>query len=128
MLQCRYEKPFNQKVKNAILLSGDSASYMDSNEGKIVLPSMYVVYQAHIDLRYPMHLHPTLEGENGPEIEKYNAKTCWKGFNVCMSWAFIKSREKRICMIIKILEPIQDILRFKLSLPKSTVKKKHLEK
>lgn len=74
-----------------------------------------------------MHLHPTLEGENGPEIEKYNAKTCWKGFNVCMSWAFIKSREKRICMIIKILEPIQDILRFKLSLPKSTVKKKHLK-
>lgn len=45
-----------------------------------------------------------------------------------MSWAFIKSREKRICMIIQILEPIQDILRFKLSLPKSTVKKKHLEK
>lgn len=45
-----------------------------------------------------------------------------------MSWAFIKSRGKRICMIIKILEPIQDILRYKLSLPKSTVKKKTFRK
>lgn len=53
-----------------------------------------------------MYLYFILEGENGFEIEKYNVKICWKGFNVCMSWVFIKFGEKRICMIIKILELI----------------------
>lgn len=47
-----------------------------------------------------------IRGGKGFEIEKYNVKICWKGFNVCMSWVFIKFREKRICMIIKILELI----------------------
>lgn len=33
---------------------------MDSNEGKFALPSIHVIYQAHIQLS---HLHATLEGE-----------------------------------------------------------------
>lgn len=121
MLQCRYEKPFNQWVKTAVFTQRVTHAWTVM-QGRLHCPQ----YMSFIKptQNYGIPCIYILHWENGPEIEKYNAKTCWNGFNVCTNWAFIKSREKRICMISKILEPIQEILRFKLSLPKSTVKKK----